>query len=252
MNLNIDPNKFLPTDAINNLLGPSSKALGHSLGALFYFIFQKPIKYGIIKEKEFDDLASKTSTQLKQIPPENKDSSKSGLIMKAMEEAQYQLNEEDLRQMFANLIASSANNQKNGFITPRFATVLSQLGADNARFFKLIVKDSHYLLTYGYLIEYIENKYGPYHNLTDKFFLTNKGEFMRLPQESVDVLSSLGLIKDTDLVYPEGEDVNSTYNKIESTLKKYANSKNKELLEFKKGSISVTAFGALFAKAVLN
>lgn len=252
MNVNIDPNKFLPTEAINNLLGPSSKALGHSLGALFYFIFQKPIKYGIIKEKEFDDLASKTSKELEQIPPEDKDSSKSGLIMKAMEEAQYQLNEEDLRQMFANLIASSANRQKNSFITPRFATVLSQLGADDARFFKLIVQDAHYLLTYGYLIEYIEKKFGPYHNLTDKFFMTSNGNFMRLPQESVDVLSSLGLIKDTDLSYPDGEDINNIYTKIESTLKTYATSKNKELIEFKKGSITITAFGELFAKAVLN
>lgn len=248
--MKIDPNKFLPTETIENLLGPSSKALGHALGALFYWIFQKPIEYGIIKENEFDDLVEKTSNNLKNIPQENKDSSKSGLIMKAMEEAQYQLSENDLRQMFANLIASSADNRKNNFITPRFATVLSQLGSDDAIFFKCIVQDNYYDLIYGYLIEYIE-KYGPYHASTNKIYFT-KNKYKKLPQKSVDVLVSLGLVTVSEDIHPSSEFFDNTYAKIESTLKNNISIKNNDLVEFRKGNISVTAFGQLFAKAVLN
>lgn len=248
--MKIDPNKFLPTKIIENLLGPSSKALGYTLGALFYWIFQKPIEYGIIKENEFNDLVEKTSNNLENIPQENKDSSKSGLIMKAMEEAQYQLSENNLRQMFANLIASSADNRKNDFITPRFATVLSQLGSDDARFFKCIVQDNNYDLIYGYLIEYTE-KYGPYHTYTNKIYWS-KNEYKELPQKSVDILVSLGLVTVSEDIYPSSEFYNNIYNNIEFLLKNNISIKNNDLIEFKKGNVSVTAFGQLFAKAVLN
>ncbi len=249
--MKIDPNKFLPTEIIENLLGPSSKAIGYTLGAIFYRIFEKPIKYGIIKENEFDDLVEKTGNNLKNIPQENKDSSKSGLIMKAMDEAQYQLSENDLRQMFANLIASSADNRKNNFITPRFATVLSQLGSDDARFFKYIVQDNKYDLIYGYLIEYIK-KYVTYHDFTEKFHLSTQGKLVHLPQKSVDVLVSLGLINVFEDKHITDEYHDNIYSKIESTLKHKYLTKESPQIDFKEGVISVTTFGYLFAKAVLN
>ena len=70
---------------------------------------------------ELQDLANKTSARLQNIPETNRDTSKRGLLMKIIEEAQYQISEEDLRTMFANLIAASVDNRKNTSISPRFS-----------------------------------------------------------------------------------------------------------------------------------
>lgn len=248
---------FLPTSVVENLLGPSSDAIGKTLGGILYWTFQLPIKYGIVKKAEFDQLAQETSKKLKKIPEENKSADKLGLVLKALEESKYQLNEEELRKMFAQLIASTLDNRKNTVISPRFATILSQLSGKDAEFFKLLVEENHGDLLYGYLIGRKE-EYGAYQTITDKMYEQNRTSIRSLPISSVNVLESLGLVKDFETSYPSNNIADATYQHIEKSLHSL-NSKfhnpfqdcSNDIIEFKHCHVELTSFGANFSRCVL-
>lgn len=123
---------IIPKEVFIDLLGPSSKYLGEGLGGLINFTMLPFRKLNIITEKSYQDFCYKINEKTKNIPLENRDDSKLGLSIKATEDSKYQLNEEILRDQFANLIANTLDNRKNNVITPRFSTILSQLSVSDA------------------------------------------------------------------------------------------------------------------------
>lgn len=257
----MDPNdikNILPPSVVENLLGPASDAIGKALGGALYWSFGWLIKRGIIKKAEFDDLARKTNEKYQQIPETNRSNEKSGLALKALEESKYQLNEEILREMFSQLIANSVDNRRNNDISPRFATVLSQLSGTDAKFFKFLVQDCSGDIPYGYLIEYTK-KYVSYYPISDKYYLASSTPlFAQVPQPTIDTLSSLGLINHSENKLPAGKEFDYKYSTIEKNLRHQVSlyteshkSEKREPIEFKQGNIEVSEFGKKFANAIL-
>ena len=54
--------------------------------------------------------------------------------MKTIEDSKYQINEDNLREMFAKLIAASIDKRNNYGLSPRFSNVLSQFSPEDAEF----------------------------------------------------------------------------------------------------------------------
>ena len=92
----------------------------------------------IVNEHHLEEFKDNIYNNLSQIPEDNRDASKLGLVLKAFEEAKYQLDGKELRNYFSNLVSSSVDGRKNSSITPRYASVLSQLGKDEATILKKI------------------------------------------------------------------------------------------------------------------
>lgn len=141
--LPIDPNEikifsdFLPSSTKELLFNPSADALGQAVGGIMYFLFQKPIKLGIIKRNEFADLANRSTIELNKIPKEQRTDEKAGLMMKTLENAQYSLDVAQLRQYFANLLANTANKGTNYQVSPLFPTILGNMSPLDAKFIAL-------------------------------------------------------------------------------------------------------------------
>ena len=260
MNLN-DIKNILPTTVVENLLGPASDAIGKALGSALYLGLGWLIKPGIVKKAELDDFSYKVNKKYQQIPAINRSDEKSGLALKAMEESKYQLNEEILREMFSQLIANSVDNRHNNDVSPRFATVLSQLSGTDAKFFKFLVQNCNGDIPYGYLIEYTK-EYGPYHPITHKLYLSSGQSsthlFSKVPQATVDTLSSLGLINYSEDKFPASKEFDHKYSIIENYIRHQVSSYTEvlkpeklELIEFKQGNIEVSEFGKRFANAIL-
>lgn len=129
---------WIPEKVGDDVLVPLLKPLGQGLGGIFYWIFQKPIKYGIIKQAELQDLANRTKACIDQIPDTCKDFSQTGLIMRALDSSKFQINKAEFRKLFAALIASSADERINNVVTPRFAFILSQLSSQDARVLEIL------------------------------------------------------------------------------------------------------------------
>lgn len=248
----LDPNKFLPVESIEKLLGPSCDAIGQGIGGIFYWAFGSLIKLGIIKKAEFDDLTRKTANALNEIPDPNKDLSNPGLIMKAIEEAKYQLNEADLRQIFANLIASSADNRKNSFMTTRYATVLSQLGVDDAKFLQLINFEELHRMVAGELRLSNKKDYS-YHVISPLYVYAENGEIRQISMNVINVLESLGIIEFSDSITIAGKEADSKYKQMEVFLLNKSWNEKEDAnngYDFTPESIRVTAFGENLLKCI--
>lgn len=74
----------LPQEPINKLLNPIGDVLGQGISGILLWVFQEPIKFKIIKENEFLALANELAQKLQSIPTENRDTSKRGLLIKAI------------------------------------------------------------------------------------------------------------------------------------------------------------------------
>ncbi|WP_430490985.1 DUF4393 domain-containing protein [Lactiplantibacillus pentosus] len=129
----MDPSKFIPTEPVNKALNPTAEAIGDSLGGIAKTVLYPFLKWNIFVSKNLDDFEDKIKAKTDSIPIDQRDSSKFGLAMKAMDEAKYQLDSDALRELFANLIASSVDKRKNDNISPRFATILGQLSPEDAQ-----------------------------------------------------------------------------------------------------------------------
>jgi hypothetical protein len=123
------------------------------------------------------------------IPFENRDTSKQGLALKAVEDSIYQLDSESLQEMFANLIASSLDNRKNRDVLPSFSTVLKDMTAKDAKLFSKIFSVA--------AIAKVDINFGNHANtnklpVNDNILLTNDGTINE--QVSINTLERLGLI----------------------------------------------------------
>lgn len=154
----MDPNHFidiynaLPENTKEAFLNPTAQSIGDAMGGAVKFILTPFRMLGIIGDQVYDDFKSKITKKSKDIPLENRDSSKLGLVLKAIEESRYQLNEDLLREIYANLVVSSVDNRKNNKITPRYATALSQLGVDDVRFLQKLYFAEYHNFPCGRLI----------------------------------------------------------------------------------------------------
>jgi len=133
----LDPKDLEPfKDLINDIGHPIASTIGNALGGLFKGVLYFPIKLGIYSQYKLDNYQQKLTNKLNEIPEQNKDSSKLGLVMKEIDDSKYQLNSETLQEMFAQLIKSTLDDRFNDKISPRYSTILSQLSPSDAKFLK--------------------------------------------------------------------------------------------------------------------
>ncbi|WEI91437.1 DUF4393 domain-containing protein [Enterococcus casseliflavus] len=132
--------ELIPKELITNVLGPSSIALGEGLGGIVNYILLPLRKLNVVKEKEYNDFIEKINGKTDTIPVENRDVSKIGLALKLMEDTRYQLEEKEMREYCANLLAGLVDNRKNIHSTPRFSTILSNLTVTDIKLLEVIIK----------------------------------------------------------------------------------------------------------------
>lgn len=130
---------LIPDESLIKFWDPILDSLGKGLGSLIYRIFHRPIEYKIVNEAALNDFVDQMSQKMRNIPDDFRDPSKLGLVLETLQNSVYQLNQEEIRAMFANLVANLADKRKNSTITPRYVYILSQLGYEDAVFLRELV-----------------------------------------------------------------------------------------------------------------
>lgn len=237
--------EFLPQSTIEYLLNPTAKTVGQSLDGIATALCWPLLKLRIIEKNKLEQFANEIRNKNNQIPIENRDSSKIGLAIKAIEEARYQLSKDDIRRMYVNLISSTVDNRKNDVVTPRLATVVSQLGSNEADFLNTINRMTSHQIIYGYMSIQDKKTYAT-RNLSDRFYSTGNDTYTLLNIASINILESLGVIE----VHEEAKLTSDIYTKhykfIETFLKsRVENVKlpENEVFKFQNAYIRTTKFG---------
>ena len=94
-------------------------------------------------EIDVENLRNSTLQQVATIPPENVQEPPLKILGPALEASKYYIEEEELRSMFAKILASSFDNRKNSIIHPSFVEIIKQLDITDARILQ-VLKDHDY------------------------------------------------------------------------------------------------------------
>lgn len=250
----MDPNQieawkaFLPQSTIEYLLNPTAETIGQSLDGIATALCWPLLKLRIIQKNKLKQFAEEIRNKNDQIPVENRDSSKIGLAIKAIEEARYQLNEDDVRQMYVNLIASTVDNRKNSIVNPRLATVVSQFGIKEAKLMKEIYLSDNRSLPTSEIWAFAKDLRYNYKLSQRYVFIHNKPTLQY--HSSIDILKSLGVINATNkrkLTTGNSEQNYKIMKDIIQASKDYKSMKDvlneNEYLEYMPSYITLTDFG---------
>lgn len=249
----IDVYNSLPLSTQEAMLNPAAKTLGEALNGAATVICSPLIILGAVSKSLLKKFSTEIDNKINKIPSENRDISKLGLVIKAMEESRYQLNKDDIRKMYVNLIASTVDNRKNTVVNPRLATVVAQFGQKEAEFLKIIYQQQLHQMPFGYLV--IKNdKNATTRKITNCLYSTDDESYLFGKDETIDIFNSLGIIEsrqDSWLFSPTYE---SRYQALENILKQTVNISLGENENFKlnKCYLKLNSFGSSLCKCIFE
>ncbi|AIN74099.1 DUF4393 domain-containing protein [Flavobacterium psychrophilum] len=238
-------------------LQPAAKQIGQSLETVTKTvnIALAPIKalvWGYEKIEEF--ITNRVAEKLKNIPEENITTPPTEIAGPAVEALRFSGNDINLRELYANLLASSMDINTQDLIHPGYVEIIKNLSSDEALLLKIFsVKFIYPLINInaevpdgkGSITEYA------YFSHFDK--ITNLKRPDLIPTY-VDNISRLGL---TEIPYDQHLTAENTYEPLEndlslSTLKHKIEILQNRKIVFERKVIKLTNFGRLFIQNVVN
>lgn len=262
---NIDPNEphigSLPIshetgDAfakpIATSIGEASKTI---LDGIFHLALDPVRKFNIQREADLERFKQEIQNSVENVPEEFHDDSKIGLILKAIEDSRYQLNDEEIRSMFTKLITSTIDSRTNSCISPKYSSIIAEMTSAEARLLRDIYFNTGAVVPLASLK--VENKsdYSS-RNLGQDFLLfDNYSDNKRMLDLSL--LESSNLIKfhkNIRLVHPHFANVINTFtgtfpNDLNEILPDLSD--NEEVM-FEHSYYDLTELGESFCKIVFS
>lgn len=149
LNINLIP-KF-----IDEAMSPVAKSVGNSVSNLWELAFGNHVELWVKKQEfkhqlNYEDYVNKINEKLNSIPSEDLVEPQLNIIGPAIEASKYYIDSEELREMFANLIVASMNNDKVNSVHPSYVEIIKQLNSDEAKILKNIEGDIFPLLSVSY------------------------------------------------------------------------------------------------------
>ena len=249
------------SNLINKAAGPSADVVGKSISSLFKVVCYPLLKVNAYMDEKIKLMEKETKEKVDKIPLENRDPSKIGLVLKTIEDSIYQLDSDDLRNMFSNLIASSVNKSRNEHLSPRFSTTLAQFSHGDAQFLKLLSQDITSKPSYRFILETNDGKIP----MSDHYIATNIGSNSNTSwtstvcnELSLDNLIASNIIKVNEDAWLAAPFYKKFYDSITKSTKfktweKSIKANNESYnCTIQKSYIEFTKFGIEFIKNVVN
>lgn len=248
----------VPAELTKSALGPPSEQIGQGLGDLFYLAFSPIAKARIRKEHEIKLFRQEIESEIAKIPSNKIIEPPLNIVGPALEASKYYIEEDEIRSMFAKLIASSMDKEKAQNVHSSYIEIIKQLSPLDAKNFEYLV-NTNFVGVGRIKTRYVDGEQGE-NTQVENFFpfpdlnFTNK----RIYSSSIDNLLRLGLINiDHSLHFT----TKSRYDELRShpiyssykVLIEKSNSKNsrKQELFLKESIWSITDFGVLFSQCCL-
>ncbi len=263
VNISFDINRALDQTA-GPLLDRASKTLISAWDMSFGIIDHLNEKSQLKRQYNISEFKNQLENKVNNIPNENFIEPELSKVGPALEASKYYFEEEEIRTMFANLIASSMDSRKVNEVYPSFSEIIKQmskLDAENLEIiYKTATKDSKICQIK------IPIKSGAFRTLFTNVFIENtNNQDYQSNSSSLSNLSRLGLI---DVDYNKFYVDEDRYKEFENTdifkkallIQEEYNTNNNFLPvdpstylrpEIEKGVASITPFGESFCKICL-
>ena len=255
----IEQSSGVLTEAYKDIISPRAKQVGIMLSYLPRTIrlgLSKWEKWIINGEESLRLTAEALQEKVDKIPEEKQCEPEAYVAVPAIQQIAYCYDSVELRNMYANLLASSMNTDKKWNVHPGFVDIIKQLTPDEAKLLKTLPRTEQ---AYSPLMDLqinlgkvtdgqkiIFRNYSMYHDL----------KVCEAPENAGLYLENLSRLKLIDIL----EDVHLTDNKLydvmenSSTIKKIKREtklKDGESFAIKKKVFYLTAFGKAFIKCCI-
>ena len=250
---------FLPQSTQELLLNPTAKNIGDTLGDVSELILSPVSIVTTWANAHVKKFKQSIIDNVNKIPEENRDPSKIYLAMKTIEDSKYQISDDNLREMFAKLIAASIDKRNNQGLSPRFSNVLSQFSPEDAEFLMQISANNLNFNSIPTVIFFSRMDDNSGHKDGDHFIAPDKSTASWFQNElSLDSLVSLGIINQSDDDYLTHDTNKLFYDSAKkspeflswSNLFTLSNTTSKPTIE--KGFIEFTTFGKKLTQIVIQ
>ena len=200
------------------------------------------------------------------IPEENRQEAPINIVGPALESLKYELDDDELSELFSNLLLSSMDNRKSHKCHPAYVKIITQMDSIDAITLKGIYNRRNTIFPVvtpkcAISINFQEKQLHGYHIHDDKFPDLYIGSIQNLTifeiSKSLYNLSRLGIIEIhkkqvyhwdfSDIYEPliESEEIKNIYNSIQLKLPGCS-------LQFDKGNIEFTEFGKDFVESIIK
>lgn len=227
------------------------KGPAETFSQLWYYNFGYKMDIKVRQRKqEVDNLFLKDiATEVSNIPIDQIQEPKLSVLGPALEASKYYIDDEELRSLFAKLIAASMDNSKNEVLQPAFVEIIKQMSPIDAK--NLInlydIKDKQNPIV-SIILESKDSK--NYKEVFDHFYIENIGNISHVRvASSLLNLKRLGLIEINYGVFLSDENRYLSYEN-HPIINQFKNEYNDDLhsIKLKKGLIKITNFGMDFCK----
>lgn len=129
-------------DLINETVTPVARSAGETIASIWDIVFgginvySKKQRY--LRELNLEKFKESLTKKVEDIPIEDIQEPNLSIIGPTLEKSKYYFEEEKLRDLFANLVASSINKTKSDIIHPAYPDIIQNLSPNDAEFLKKI------------------------------------------------------------------------------------------------------------------
>ena len=215
----------------------------------YHFGYKMDIKVRQRKQEVENLFLKDIVTEVSNIPIDQRQEPKLSVLGPALEASKYYIDDEELRMLFAKLIAASMDNSKNEVLQPAFVEIIKQMSPIDAK--NLInlydIKDKQNPIV-SIILESKDSK--NYKEVFDHFYIENIGNISHVRvASSLLNLKRLGLIEINYGVFLSDENRYLSYEN-HPIINQFKNEYNDDLhsIKLKKGLIKITNFGMDFCK----
>lgn len=136
------------SEPFKNLTNPPAKVLGNYLADFFTLVFGN-IHYATEKaelkrKNKLNEFKNNILKGTENIPEENKTEPRDSIICQALDASKYFMNEDDIREMFENLIIKSMDNRMASNIHPSYTEIIKQMSPLDAQNLKLFFTQNQF------------------------------------------------------------------------------------------------------------
>jgi hypothetical protein len=201
---------------VDQALTPVANSVGNTLTSVWNIVFGNIDFYAEKKhfqrKKALDSFKRELEDKISSIPIENLVEPPLHIIGPTLESSKFYFENNDLRSMFANLIAASINSDTNKNVHPSFVETIKQLSPLDAKNLTLFrFRNVHPLANYIYIVKNNQGFRTFQHNV---FFGNNEIDDLELNSTSITNLDRLGLV---NIEYGHQIKDNSVYEKFYNT-----------------------------------
>lgn len=257
--------------AVPNILNPPSKVIGNALSDLLniafgYLLHEKSEEKRLKSQKHIEELSKKLNENVSSIPEEHRIPPKKSIVGPALEATKYYFEEDEIREMFENLITNSMDNRQSAKVHPSFTEIIKQMSPLDAQNLKLFEHKAQ--LPIVQFKAKSRDDINKYIQVATNVFISNTDcQDIDLQAVSISSLCRIGLLEirygeyltdnsiyEPFLSLPIYNDTKNQLDLLNIASDKFPEITNKEkyYLHYEKGVVQLTPLGNTFISVCLN